>query len=224
MSQIHFTGARNCTQFRPNPFKADICQMCQGKIAAHQGASPKEINAALEYSVDQVPSTIITNAQNGKLFVGGYKASINKAFLISNQVCLIVNTCPSLQLTMGNKYVKQLKTRNEDTNLNFRELTLDWQDSTNQVIDIDEIITIYKAIEDTLTTGKSALIHCAQGKSRSVILAIGFLIFSGVSLSVDQGLQIMKEKRQMSDPNPSFIRQLRGMEKHLIGCSINKLK
>ncbi|XP_059095961.1 uncharacterized protein LOC131890600 [Tigriopus californicus] len=222
MSQIHFTGSSNCVQFQANPFKADLCQACLGKIGNHSGATPREISAALEYSVDQVPSSILPNARNGKLFVGGYKASINKTFLINNQVCLIVNTCPSLPLTMGSKYVKQLKNRNEDSSLNFRELTIDWQDSATQIISLSEITDTYKIIGDTLKTGESALIHCAQGKSRSVILAMGFLIFSGVCLSVDEALQWMKDKRQMSEPNPVFILQLKEMEKHLIAWARNK--
>ena len=51
--QMHFDGRAGCARFEANPFRRDICQVCQNKIQAHDSASEKEVSAALEYAVDK---------------------------------------------------------------------------------------------------------------------------------------------------------------------------
>ena len=75
-SHMFFSGEAGCPVFSPNAFKADICKDCQNKIQTHSGASELQvskgtillkwnvsseiiilkISAALEFSVDSVPS------------------------------------------------------------------------------------------------------------------------------------------------------------------------
>ena len=50
---MHFDGRAGCARFEANPFRRDICQMCQNKIQAHDSASEKEVSAAVEYAVDK---------------------------------------------------------------------------------------------------------------------------------------------------------------------------
>ena len=51
--QMHFDGSAGCPRFAANPFKRDICQVCQNKIQAHDAASEGDISAAIEYAADQ---------------------------------------------------------------------------------------------------------------------------------------------------------------------------
>ena len=60
--------------------------------------------------------------------------------------------------------------------------------------------------------GKSVLIHCAQGKSRSAVVAVAFLAKT-TNVSVAEALDTVKTGRAMAQPNPSFWQQLLDMEK-----------
>ena len=40
-------------------FKADLCKACSSKIQSHSGARDDQISAALEFSVDNVPSLVL---------------------------------------------------------------------------------------------------------------------------------------------------------------------
>ena len=51
--QMHFDGSAGCPRFAANPFKRDICQVCQNKIQAHDAASEADISAAIEYAADK---------------------------------------------------------------------------------------------------------------------------------------------------------------------------
>ena len=50
---MHFDGRAGCPRFTANPFRRDICQVCQNKIQAHDSASEQEVSAAIEYAVDK---------------------------------------------------------------------------------------------------------------------------------------------------------------------------
>ena len=52
------------------------------------------------------------------------------------------------------------------------------------------------------------MVHCAQGRSRSASLVIGWLI-KVHSLSYDDALDYVKKRRAVVQPNVGFIRQLK---------------
>eukprot|EP00095_Tigriopus_kingsejongensis_P007032 maker-scaffold1013_size70870-snap-gene-0.14 protein:Tk07032 transcript:maker-scaffold1013_size70870-snap-gene-0.14-mRNA-1 annotation:"dual specificity protein phosphatase 16-like" len=198
MDQISFTNQVLCSAFRPNPFKRDLCKDCLNKIQAHGGAEERDIVAALEYAVDDVPSLILESRNfSGQLFVGGYKSGLNTKFLIDSGVILIVDTCPSLKRVLGTKYVNEMVSRDANPTVDFEYLALDWEDSKEQRLDPEQIEPVLSTIKTFLSQGKSVLIHCAQGKSRSVILTMAYLIYSGRCTTVPEALAWMKSHRQM---------------------------
>ena len=64
-----------------------------------------------------------------------------------------------------------------------------------------------------LFSGNSCLIHCAQGKSRSVAIAITFIALAE-SISIDVALENVQKCRKMADPNPGFMDQLHTFERN----------
>ena len=60
--------------------------------------------------------------------------------------------------------------------------------------------------------GNSCLIHCAQGKSRSVAIAISFIAVAD-NISINSALSNVKKCRKMADPNPGFMDQLQTFER-----------
>ncbi len=58
--------------------------------------------------------------------------------------------------------------------------------------------------------GESVLVHSAQGKSRSSVIAAVFLLLER-NLTVKEALSELRKKRNMAEPNPGFRRQLHDM-------------
>ena len=66
-----------------------------------------QISAALEFSVDKVPS-LVWEKGAGKLFLGGYKAALNIPFIKKNKISLIVDTARGLEDVLGPRYKKMV--------------------------------------------------------------------------------------------------------------------
>merc|ERR1719318_2433428 len=148
-------------QFSPNHFKADMCVHCQNKIQAHAGATQQRISAALEFSVDKVPSLIWEHG-GGNLFLGGYKAALNIAFLKRSKVSLVVDTAKGLENVLGPKYKKMVDKRGEECpDVTIHPLPLN--DDLQQVLHMDDLRNVSKLMMEELERGCSVIVHCAQG-------------------------------------------------------------
>ena len=72
MEQMCFSGVAGCPNFRANPFRKNICSLCQSRIQDHSGASDTDIANAIEYSADNIPTLILQRScrsrqkENGK--------------------------------------------------------------------------------------------------------------------------------------------------------------
>lgn len=67
----------------------------------------------------------------------------------------------------------------------------------------------YKFIDRHLATGRTVLVHCAAGRSRSVTLVVYYLLRKGVARSVSEALNIVRKHRPIARPNPGFKQKLR---------------
>jgi protein-tyrosine phosphatase len=69
----------------------------------------------------------------------------------------------------------------------------------------------FSKVNDFITTARTAggrtLVHCSAGMSRSVSLALAYLI-SVEGMSLIDAYRLIKSKRSIVAPNPSFMRQL----------------
>eukprot|EP00913_Durusdinium_trenchii_P024375 g22884.t1 len=63
--------------------------------------------------------------------------------------------------------------------------------------------------------GGAVLVHCHEGKSRSVSVCLAYLMKSGLSLA--SSLAYVKSKRPMARPNAGFLKQLLAMEQQIFG-------
>ncbi|XP_073775168.1 dual specificity phosphatase 29-like [Danio rerio] len=61
--------------------------------------------------------------------------------------------------------------------------------------------------------GGKVLVHCAMGLSRSATLVLAYLMIQQ-NMSLVQAITAVSEHRNIS-PNPGFLEQLRGLDKHL---------
>ena len=66
---------------------------------------------------------------------------------------------------------------------------------------------VYEYMDEAIRNGGKVLVHCAYGVSRSSSMVIAYLIRKH-KLSYDAAYQIVKEKRDIIQPNEGFKIQL----------------
>lgn len=69
-------------------------------------------------------------------------------------------------------------------------------------------------IHKDIINKRGVLVHCVEGRSRSVAIVAAYLI-KYKRMTTDQSLAFIKEKRTQIDPNPGYIKQLREYEETL---------
>mmetsp|Transcript_68660 Transcript_68660/g.119264 ORF Transcript_68660/g.119264 Transcript_68660/m.119264 type:complete len:212 (-) Transcript_68660:71-706(-) len=210
MDQMTFSGISSCEQFRANPFAksgaiARKCIDCGYDIQEHAASAvtEKAVLKVLE-SVESVPS-LITGGPDGGLFQGGWQAAINEKYLRESNVGLVINTAGGLEAMFPKFRPAALYER-----LGIVAMQFDWEDSASTTFSADDIEKATEAIKSMLESGKSVLVHCAQGRSRSGSVVVSYVSRSE-GLSVDDALLRVQEKRVMCQPNEHFMSLLRAM-------------
>lgn len=69
-------------------------------------------------------------------------------------------------------------------------------------------------IHEGVRNGGTVLVHCAAGISRSVSLALAYLI-KHEKMKLNSALSLVRSKRYIANPNPGFMSQLRQFERKL---------
>lgn len=86
-------------------------------------------------------------------------------------------------------------------------LYLDFEDELGVVL-APYIARAIPFLQATVDAGKRVLVHCQQGRSRSVSLVVAYLMATE-NLSFDEALESVQLARPIAQPNPSFVQQLR---------------
>ncbi len=127
------------------------------------------------------------------LYLGDAKDAQNQVFLTSKKVVLIVNCAKELP----NYFEGQ-----------FRYARLDWDDVPQQDLSM-HLDNITDTIVNTMKRGNVVFVHCAAGISRSSSVVIN-VIKKLHRWNFDQAFNFVRECRPIVNPNPGFVRQLRG--------------
>eukprot|EP00826_Nyctotherus_ovalis_P048353 TRINITY_DN5681_c0_g1_i1.p1 TRINITY_DN5681_c0_g1~~TRINITY_DN5681_c0_g1_i1.p1 ORF type:complete len:115 (-),score=6.30 TRINITY_DN5681_c0_g1_i1:44-388(-) len=69
-------------------------------------------------------------------------------------------------------------------------------------------------IRSVIEAGKGVLVRCSAGVSRSTSVVIAYLM-KWEKLKYDEAFRLVQSKRQIVDPNPSFVKQLKQYEQML---------
>jgi len=80
----------------------------------------------------------------------------------------------------------------------------------------------FNFIHQNRAAGKNVLVHCMAGVSRSATIVISY-IMSLNKIGFEEAFKLVKEKRQLANPNGGFLRQLKDYEselkkKNLVAC------
>jgi protein-tyrosine phosphatase len=68
------------------------------------------------------------------------------------------------------------------------------------------------AIRDNVEKEETTYLHCHRGRSRSVAVAVAYLI-RYLGMTLPEALSRIKKKRPMAAPNPGFMRQLQAWQR-----------
>jgi len=91
-------------------------------------------------------------------------------------------------------------------------LYLDFEDDASVVL-APYIVRAVQFLQAAVEAGKRVLVHCHQGRSRSVSLVVAYLMATE-HLSLDEALKVVQVARPIAQPNFSFMRQLRQFEEN----------
>ena len=147
----------------------------------------------------------------GELSVGSYKAALAVCKGLSASIAVL--NCAGKRfhefMPMTRKDFDQL--RNERPP---RMLDLEWEDSESFEIPWADIEAALAWARAQVSSGLLVLINCAQGKSRSGMMATAYLM-AKLKLPAAHALAMIQAKRPLVDPNPAFMRQLQSFEARL---------
>lgn len=80
-----------------------------------------------------------------------------------------------------------------------------WEHNTDIVPDL---IRLVKVIDERVQLGKSVLIHCQCGVSRSATLVVAYVLYKNPSMSVQEAYDDVKKRSRWIGPNMNLIMQL----------------
>ncbi|KFY44707.1 hypothetical protein V495_03293 [Pseudogymnoascus sp. VKM F-4514 (FW-929)] len=146
-----------------------------------------EVNKVLEMSVSKVPG-------DEKIYISGIFALRRPATLKEAGVTHIVSA-----LRFDYKETKGWE--------NYTHCNVQIDDTDDENL-IEHFPRVVQFIKDALAEGGGVLIHCAMGKSRSVSLAIAYLLATRPSLTPFTALSLIRQNRPLADPNSGFMTQL----------------
>ena len=132
------------------------------------------------------------------LFIGDIHSPYNKNFLKDNDISTIITAIAGMEPI----YPKEF----EYLNINIIDI------NTQEII--DQFDSVNEFIDSIIEKNEKILVHCVCGVSRSVSLVIAYLIYSK-RISFKKALEIVKEKRDIANPNDGFVKQLIEYQNHL---------
>lgn len=125
------------------------------------------------------------------LYLGSLSAVYNYEHLKQNNITHIISIIPGFTPPYPNDFEYMIVNALDDEQTNLFNVF----EKTNKFIN--------KAYEEN---GK-ILVHCAVGRSRSATIVCAYIIDS-FGMNVDYVLNVVKEKRNIVEPNSSFLKQL----------------
>lgn len=141
-------------------------------------------------------SYVANNDFTGSLIINNiYLGNIYDAYDINTLKNLEINNVLSAVIGFNDIY---------DSSINHLSLNL-IDNETQNIIHYFDISNHF--IDNIIQKKQKILIHCIAGRSRSATLLIAYLIYK-YKYSVNDAIKLLKEKRNIVEPNQNFINQL----------------
>ena len=203
-----------CDKFVPGYPHVYKCKTCSRTIESHRRTAVHEAQYVLA-AIDArgEASRVLGQGKDGKgeLWLGG-QVAVSTAFFEARKIQL----CCTIAVGLGHGFRKRRS--NVCSKFGTRVVELKWKDNSTQKIGQDELLKTCYEIEWYRRAGKSVLVHCAAGQSRSSTMVIAYMrMFAQKDLpkpvSVNRALEFARKRRPMVRPNKGFRAQLTEFEK-----------
>lgn len=140
----------------------------------------------------------------GSVYVGSVHAFWNTEWLLDHDVGFVLNCAGALERNFGERHTAAV-----DAALaaGLTIMQIPWKDTV--FTDLEPLLPLALTfIATARATGKSVLVHCAAGRSRSVTVCLSyFMLVTG--LACDVALARLSKRHPTCEPNPGFHSQVR---------------
>jgi protein-tyrosine phosphatase len=168
---------------------------------------------------DHFPNEIIP----GHLYLSSRLGAQDRTVLRELNIFYILDARPAPgELAKNSKTLGTVKTDDEIENVNETEamqaierMWLGLHDSEQESI-LPAVERGHQFIEDAKRNGKSVLVHCELGISRSASVVLSYLM-KYHNMTFKQAWQHTKERRRIILPNHGYMRQLQAFEIQIYG-------
>jgi len=150
------------------------------------------LNQPLDFPNSHCPSQVLPN-----LFLGGFDAA-REDVLKQKNICAVINLAASNTETI------------EKNGITYMRINAD--DSTDFYLQ-PYFRSTFDFIELYLNQGKSVLIHCMAGVSRSATIMLAYLLQKHPTLTLDEADYLVYRRRPFTNPNTGFLTELQTFEK-----------
>lgn len=171
----------------------------QVELVPMEDKAGKPIGVEADFFIEGSIDERLYKIQDG-LFIGSQDAARNLEGLRLNSITHILNVATGIANAYEEEFVYKT----------IRLLDIDTEDISVHVNDIVSFI------EGAVNSGGNVLVHCNAGISRSTSACIVFLI-ARHKMTYNLALQKIKAARACVRPNPGFERQLRELERRMLG-------
>jgi predicted protein tyrosine phosphatase len=86
-------------------------------------------------------------------------------------------------------------------------------DKIDAVFLCDELIQVLDSIDQSINSNQPCLVHCVQGRSRSVSVCAAFLLSRKHVTTLEQALDLIRKARPYAKPNIGFLAALKAIER-----------
>lgn len=190
---------------------ANLCANadCGCDIRAHARAevTDEQLLNVLNAQDDGKASVIL----QGELSVGSYKAAMGACKSTDGNISVL--NCAGTKLhdfmPLTRKDFDRLRSMQPP-----RLYDLEWEDAESFELHLSDIAAALAWAREQVAAGRTVLVNCAQGKSRSGAMAVAYLV-AKLKVSVDEALARIRAVRPLVQPNPTFMKALRTFEVEL---------
>jgi hypothetical protein len=164
------------------------------------------LQCRLQYYID---NQFTASQISERIYVGDLASASNKLAMHKNQITHVLCVLNGAYRIYADDFVYHVIHLNDDPWVSIG----DWFEQSNQFIDT--------AMRD----GKSLMIHCQHGISRSVTLLVAYYLYQhnksyGIELDmidqlIGQLIDMVKMSREIAEPNHGFVEELRAYARTL---------
>lgn len=186
---------------------ANRCAVCSRDVREHARCevTDHQLLSVLSTQDDGSPSIVLP----GELAIGSYKAALAACRDQERQWAVL--NCAGQRL---HAFMPPTKAPFDHLRGEARLYDLEWEDSESFDIPLSDVVGALEWSSRQVGAGRTLLVSCAQGKSRSGTMAVAFLV-AKERLSVAEALARVQSARPLVQPNPRFMRALAAFEPEL---------